>query len=79
MVGRAYIVVLSGVTNANTLIHLPVRCDIGGVNNSTHFAAKFFNEAANRNREVTINDRCGIRSKDFTTPEYSTLASTSRE
>lgn len=55
------------------------RCDIGGVNNSTYFAAKFFNKANAKNQEVTINDRCGMRANDFSTPEYSTLAVTSRE
>ncbi|KAI9280340.1 glycoside hydrolase superfamily [Umbelopsis sp. AD052] len=54
-------------------------CDIGGVNNSTFFAAKFFNNAVARNQEVTINDRCGMRANDFSTPEYSTLAVTSRD
>ncbi|KAG2171938.1 hypothetical protein INT43_001414 [Umbelopsis isabellina] len=54
-------------------------CDIGGINNSTVWQSKFFNDAAAKNYEVTVNDRCGLNSHDFTTPEYSTLNSITPE
>ncbi|WP_329455058.1 alpha-L-fucosidase [Streptomyces sp. NBC_01497] len=52
-------------------------CDIGGVNDSHHVLAEYFNHAKNRHRpvEVTVNDRSGIGPHDFTTPEYTTYDS----
>ncbi|EME45088.1 glycoside hydrolase family 29 protein [Dothistroma septosporum NZE10] len=44
-------------------------CDIGGPNLTAEFAAKFFNNAAKQNRQVLINNRCGLPG-DFDTPEY---------
>lgn len=54
-------------------------CDMAGPNNSPVFQAEFFNQAAKAGREVTVNNRCGIRSGDYLTPEYkvyNTLPST---
>ncbi|MFG3200446.1 alpha-L-fucosidase [Streptomyces sp. NPDC048192] len=53
-------------------------CDIGGVNDSLHVLAEYFNHAKNRARpiEVTVNNRAGIAFHDFTTPEYTTYADT---
>ncbi len=53
-------------------------CDIGGVNDSEHVLADYFNHAKNRGRpkDVTVNDRSGISPHDFTTPEYTTYNST---
>ncbi|GAA1712967.1 alpha-L-fucosidase [Fodinicola feengrottensis] len=57
-------------------------CDIGGVNDSHHVMAEYFNHAnkpaAGRrtSKEVTINDRSGISVHDFTTPEYATYSNT---
>ncbi|MEV0589039.1 alpha-L-fucosidase [Nonomuraea sp. NPDC050310] len=45
-------------------------CDIGGVNDSNTFMAYYFNKAAERGKEVTVNNRCGNKAHDFTTPEY---------
>jgi alpha-L-fucosidase len=49
-------------------------CDIGEhvPNNSNEFTAYYFNQAKNRPqpKEVTVNDRCGTETSDFTTPEY---------
>ncbi|WP_405698887.1 alpha-L-fucosidase [Streptomyces sp. NBC_01383] len=49
-------------------------CDIGGDNDSHRVLAEYFNQAKNRARpvDVTVNDRSGIGSHDFTTPEYTT-------
>lgn len=49
-------------------------CDIGGDNDSHRVLAEYFNRAKNRARplDVTVNDRSGIESHDFTTPEYTT-------
>ncbi|KAI5362477.1 Putative glycoside hydrolase, family 29, glycoside hydrolase superfamily [Septoria linicola] len=44
-------------------------CDIGGPNMTAEFAAKYFNDAAARGKEVSINARCGLPG-DFDTPEY---------
>lgn len=44
-------------------------CDIGGPNRSTEFAAEWFNQAAEQNRQVAMNARCGLPG-DFDTPEY---------
>ncbi|OBT53597.1 hypothetical protein VE04_07441 [Pseudogymnoascus sp. 24MN13] len=46
-------------------------CDIGGPNNSTIFATEWLNSARQSKRQVTFNDRCGLKG-DFTTPEYAT-------
>ncbi|MGW2418739.1 alpha-L-fucosidase [Streptomyces sp. NPDC001709] len=53
-------------------------CDIGGVNDSLHVLAEYFDHAKNRARpiDVTVNDRSGIGFHDFTTPEYTTYAGT---
>ncbi|MEU9442286.1 alpha-L-fucosidase [Streptomyces sp. NPDC048304] len=53
-------------------------CDIGGVNDSLHVLAEYFNHAKNRARpiDVTVNNRSGIAFHDFTTPEYTTYANT---
>ncbi|WP_405406648.1 alpha-L-fucosidase [Streptomyces sp. NBC_01104] len=49
-------------------------CDIGGDNDSHRVLAEYFNRAKNRARpvDVTVNDRSGIGTHDFTTPEYTT-------
>lgn len=45
-------------------------CDIGGPNKSTEFAAAWYNRvAAEQNRQVVMNARCGLPG-DFDTPEY---------
>jgi alpha-L-fucosidase len=48
-------------------------CDIGGLNNSDQFMARYFNQAKNRYapKDVAIDNRCGNQHADFTTPEYS--------
>lgn len=48
-------------------------CDIGGVNNADRFMADYYNQAKNRvnPKEVAVDNRCGNKSYDFTTPEYS--------
>ncbi|MGW4515776.1 alpha-L-fucosidase [Streptomyces sp. NPDC004393] len=53
-------------------------CDIGGANDSRDVLAEFFNHGKNRPQpyEVAVNDRSGIAFHDFTTPEYTTYAST---
>ncbi|MET7473593.1 alpha-L-fucosidase [Streptomyces sp. NPDC005648] len=53
-------------------------CDIGGVNDSLHVLAEYFNHAKNRARpiDVTVNNRSGIAFHDFTTPEYTTYENT---
>jgi len=49
-------------------------CDIGEhvPNNSAELTAYYFNQAQNRPqpKDVTVNDRCGTETYDFTTPEY---------
>ncbi|WP_189828627.1 alpha-L-fucosidase [Streptomyces finlayi] len=49
-------------------------CDIGGVNNSDQFMARYYNQAKNRAnpKDVAVDNRCGNQHADFTTPEYST-------
>ncbi|RDW72240.1 alpha-L-fucosidase [Coleophoma crateriformis] len=47
-------------------------CDLGGANVSVEFAAPWFNTALSQNRQVVMNNRCGIPG-DFDTPEYTTL------
>ncbi|WP_370943019.1 alpha-L-fucosidase [Amycolatopsis sp. cg5] len=53
-------------------------CDIGGANDSRRVLADYFNNAKNRQRpkDVTVDDRCGIPTHDFTTPEYATYPDT---
>ncbi|MEU1271678.1 alpha-L-fucosidase [Streptomyces sp. NPDC005799] len=53
-------------------------CDIGGVNDSLHVLAEYFDHAKNRARpiDVTVNNRSGIAFHDFTTPEYTTYDNT---
>jgi alpha-L-fucosidase len=53
-------------------------CDIGGVNDSRSVLAEYFNRAKNRQhpKDVTVDDRCGIPTHDFTTPEYTTYPDT---
>jgi alpha-L-fucosidase len=53
-------------------------CDIGGDNDSQHVLAEFFNDAKNRRtpKDVVVNDRSGISTHDFTTPEYATYHNT---
>ncbi|KAI8378536.1 alpha-L-fucosidase-domain-containing protein [Blakeslea trispora] len=45
-------------------------CDIGAINNSTAWQAKFLNNARRQGKDVTINDRCGNSISDFATVEY---------
>lgn len=49
-------------------------CDIGGDNDSHRVLSEYFNHAKNRARpiDVTVNNRSGIGTYDFTTPEYTT-------
>ncbi|CAG7850065.1 Alpha-L-fucosidase; AltName: Full=Alpha-L-fucoside fucohydrolase; Flags: Precursor [Serendipita indica DSM 11827] len=49
-------------------------CDIGGPNRTAEFAAEWYNQAAKQNRQVTMNNRCGI-APDFDTPEYARFSS----
>jgi alpha-L-fucosidase len=53
-------------------------CDIGGANESSSVMAEYFNRAKNRQhpKDVTVDDRCGIPTHDFTTPEYTTYPDT---
>lgn len=44
-------------------------CDIGGPNRTAEFASSWFNRAAEQNRQVVMNARCGLPG-DFDTPEY---------
>ncbi|KAJ6160330.1 hypothetical protein N7470_003726 [Penicillium chermesinum] len=44
-------------------------CDIGGPNRTIEFASAWFNRAAEENRQVVMNARCGLPG-DFDTPEY---------
>ena len=56
----------------NTLADMGVEimwCDIGGPNRSAEFASSWFNRAAEQNRQVAMNARCGLPG-DFDTPEY---------
>jgi alpha-L-fucosidase len=53
-------------------------CDIGGSNDSRTVFADYFNRAKNRPnpKDVTVDDRCGIPTHDFTTPEYTSYPDT---
>jgi alpha-L-fucosidase len=53
-------------------------CDIGGANDSRTVMADYFNRAKNRPhpKDVTVDDRCGIPTHDYTTPEYTTYPDT---
>ncbi|KAF2099507.1 glycoside hydrolase [Rhizodiscina lignyota] len=44
-------------------------CDIGGPNLTAEWASGWFNQAADENRQVVMNARCGLPG-DFDTPEY---------
>ncbi|KAF7158174.1 hypothetical protein CNMCM5623_002840 [Aspergillus felis] len=60
------------VPEMNTLADMGTEimwCDIGGPNRTTEFAAAWFNRAAQENRQVVMNARCGLPG-DFDTPEY---------
>lgn len=46
-------------------------CDIGGPNMTLEFASTWFNNVTLQNRQVTMNNRCGLPG-DFDTPEYAT-------
>jgi alpha-L-fucosidase len=52
-------------------------CDIGGPNVTAEFAAQWYNEAIAQNRQVVMNNRCGLPG-DFDTPEYATLSATQK-
>jgi len=45
-------------------------CDIGGANFTGQLSGTWFNNAYNQGRSVLLNDRCGVISYDFSTPEY---------
>ncbi|PVF93523.1 glycoside hydrolase [Serendipita vermifera] len=49
-------------------------CDIGGPNRTFEFAAKWYNDARQAGRQVTMNNRCGA-APDFDTPEYARFSS----
>jgi len=53
-------------------------CDIGRENDSRNVEAEYFNQAKNRKvpKDVTVDNRCGIPTYDFTTPEYTTYRDT---
>jgi alpha-L-fucosidase len=60
------------VPEMNTLADMGTEimwCDIGGPNRTTEFASAWFNRAAQENRQVVMNARCGLPG-DFDTPEY---------
>ncbi|KAJ5490744.1 hypothetical protein N7539_002311 [Penicillium diatomitis] len=60
------------VPEMNTLAELGTEimwCDIGGPNKTQEFASAWFNKAAEQNRQVAMNARCGLPG-DFDTPEY---------
>jgi len=47
-------------------------CDIGGANWTSQLAGTWFNNAYEQGRSVVLNDRCGVISYDYSTPEYTT-------
>ncbi|KAG8817644.1 hypothetical protein FRC17_011134 [Serendipita sp. 399] len=49
-------------------------CDIGGPNRTIEFASKWYNDGIQQNRQVTMNNRCGV-APDFDTPEYARFSS----
>ncbi len=51
-------------------------CDIGGPNDSRPVLAEYLNQARDRGTDVTYDDRCGVPTHDFTTPEYATYPTT---
>ncbi|KAI0769990.1 glycoside hydrolase superfamily [Fomes fomentarius] len=60
----------------NTLADMGIEilwCDIGGPNMTAEWASSWYNAAASRNRQVTMNARCGLPG-DFDTPEYARYA-----
>ncbi|CAG8941715.1 unnamed protein product [Penicillium salamii] len=52
-------------------------CDIGGKNKTTDFASAWYNKAAQENRQVVMNARCGLPG-DFDTPEYAKYSGVQR-
>ncbi|KAK9847652.1 Tissue alpha-L-fucosidase [Penicillium brevicompactum] len=52
-------------------------CDIGGKNKTAEFASTWFNKAAEQNRQVVMNARCGLPG-DFDTPEYAKYSGVQR-
>ncbi|KAJ5912287.1 hypothetical protein N7504_001170 [Penicillium tannophilum] len=52
-------------------------CDIGGPNRTAEWASEWFNQAAEENRQVVMNARCGLPG-DFDTPEYATYSAVQR-
>ncbi|KAI9305746.1 alpha-L-fucosidase-domain-containing protein, partial [Cunninghamella echinulata] len=51
-------------------------CDLNGINNSTVWQSKYFNQAREQGKQVAINDRCGNGISDFMTSEYQSLYNT---
>ncbi|KAG8807306.1 hypothetical protein FRC18_005636 [Serendipita sp. 400] len=49
-------------------------CDIGGPNRTIEFASQWYNDAIKQNRQVAMNNRCGV-APDFDTPEYARFSS----
>ncbi|KAF2193322.1 glycoside hydrolase family 29 protein [Zopfia rhizophila CBS 207.26] len=52
-------------------------CDIGGPSLSSEFASQWLNSAYAKNKQVTLNSRCGGITGDFTTPEYKPITNLS--
>jgi alpha-L-fucosidase len=52
-------------------------CDIGGPSLSPQFASNWLNSAYAKNKQVTLNSRCGGISGDFATPEYKSVTNMS--
>ncbi|PVH94282.1 glycoside hydrolase family 29 protein [Periconia macrospinosa] len=52
-------------------------CDIGGPSLSPTFASQWLNSAYAKNRQVTLNSRCGGITGDFATPEYKPITNLS--
>jgi alpha-L-fucosidase len=55
-------------------------CDIGGPNDSLNVISHFYNTAAAgpHPHEVAVDNRCGVRTHDFTTPEQHVYDSTTQ-
>jgi alpha-L-fucosidase len=51
-------------------------CDIGWPATSRTVLSDYFNHAAQQGEQVTIDNRCGLPTYDFTTPEYATYHNT---
>ncbi|KAH8700050.1 glycoside hydrolase superfamily [Phaeosphaeriaceae sp. PMI808] len=52
-------------------------CDIGGPSLSPTFASQWLNSAYAKNKQVTLNSRCGGITGDFATPEYKPITNLS--